>query len=252
MNAISHRRARRLHSHRRASRSGQRGYTLIEVIVAFALLAVGLGILLAILAGGVRQVAWAGQATRAALYADTLMSTLGADARLQAGQRRGEFEHGNYRWTMQIVREREPVPAPNAAAGECAVALGLTGPAFAVGGGPHGGIEALAVAADLVRGGVADRIVVVGVDEAGAGSRRVAPATLPGAVALLVAAEPLAARLESWSVRLPAVLGAGGALVSAPAVEAHRALLPLASSRPEAVEARTPWGGFAIARFFWL
>ena len=117
MNAISHRRASRLHNHRRASRSGQRGYTLIEVIVAFALLAVGLGILLAILAGGVRQVAWAGKATRAALYADTLMSTLGADARLQAGQRRGEFEHGNYRWTMEIVSEREPVPPPNAAAG---------------------------------------------------------------------------------------------------------------------------------------
>jgi len=35
-------------------------------------------------------------------------------------------------------------------------------------------------------------------------------------------------------------------------VEAHRPLLPLALGRPEAVEARTPWGGFANARFFWL
>ena len=147
---------------------------------------------------------------------------------------------------------RFPYTTPNAAAGECAVALGLTGPAFAVGGGPHGGLEALAVAADLVRGGVADRIVVVGVDEAGEGSRRVAPGTRPGAVALLVAAEPLSARLESCSVRLPAHLGPGDALVSAPAVEAHRALLPLASGSPNALEARTPWGGFANARFFWL
>lgn len=147
---------------------------------------------------------------------------------------------------------RFPYTTPNAPAGECAVALGLTGPAFAVGGGPHGGIEALAVAADLVRGGVAERIVVVGVDEAGEGSRRVAPATSAGAVALLVAAQPLSARLESWSVRLPAHLGAGDSLVSAPSVEAHRALLPLASSRPDTVEARTPWGGFANARFFWL
>ncbi|MEA2747602.1 MAG: 3-oxoacyl-[acyl-carrier-protein] synthase, partial [Myxococcales bacterium] len=122
----------------------------------------------------------------------------------------------------------------------------------AVGGGPHGGLEALAVAADLVRGGVADRIVVVGVDEAGEGSRRLAPATRPGAVALLVSAQPLAARLESWSVRLPARLGPGDELVSAPAVEAHRALLPLASGSPNTLEARTPWGGFANARFFWL
>jgi 3-oxoacyl-[acyl-carrier-protein] synthase-1/3-oxoacyl-[acyl-carrier-protein] synthase II len=147
---------------------------------------------------------------------------------------------------------RFPYTTPNAAAGECAVAFGLTGPAFAVGGGPHGGIEALAVAADLVRGGVAARMVVVGVDEAGEGSRRIAPRTRPGVVALLVAAEPLSARLDSWSVRLPAGLPAGGALVAPPAVEAHRALLPLALGRPETLEARTPWGGFANARFFWL
>lgn len=147
---------------------------------------------------------------------------------------------------------RFPYTTPNAPAGECAVALGLTGPAFAVGGGPHGGLEALAVAADLVRGGVADRIVVVAVDEAGEGSRRVAPATRPGAVAMLVSAAPLSARLESWSVRLPARLGVGDALVSAPAVEAHRALLPLAGGRPTALEARTPWGGFANVSLFWL
>jgi 3-oxoacyl-[acyl-carrier-protein] synthase II len=147
---------------------------------------------------------------------------------------------------------RFPYTTPNASAGECAVALGLTGPAFAVGCGPHGGLEALAVAADLVRGGVADRIVVVGVDEAGEGSRRVAPGTRPGAVALLVSAEPLSARLDGWSVGLPARLGPGHALVSAPAVEAHRALLPLASGSPNTLEASTPWGGFANARFFWL
>lgn len=157
----------------------------------------------------------------------------------QAGASRGE-------------PRRFPYTTPNAPAGECAVALGLTGPAFAVGGGPHGGLEALAVAADLVRGGIAERIVVVAVDEAGEGSRRVAPATVPGAVALLVSAEPLSARLESCSVRLPAHLGPGDALVSARAVEAHRALLPLATGRPDGLEARAPWGGFAKARLFWL
>ena len=151
---------------------------------------------------------------------------------------------------------RFPYTTPNAAAGECAVAFAMNGPAFAVGGGPHGGLEALAVAADLVRGGVADRVVVVGVDEAGPGSRRLAPATRPGAVALMVAAEPLSARLEAWSVRLPAGLPAGAALVVPAAVEAHRALLPLALppgvGDPETLEARSPWGGFANARFFWL
>ena len=147
---------------------------------------------------------------------------------------------------------RFPYTSPNAPAGECAVAFGLTGPGFSVGGGPHGGLEALAVAADLVRGGVADRIVVVAVDEAGEGSRRLAPDTRPGAVALLVANAPQAARLEACTVGLPAALPAGGLLIAPRVVEAHRALLALAEGRPDSLSVETPWGGFAKARFFWL
>src|SRR5262249_55361472 len=130
---------------------------------------------------------------------------------------------------------RFPYTTPNAAAGECAVALGLSGPSFAVGGGPHGGIEALSVAAALVSRGVADRIVVVAADESGPASQRLAPGTTSGAVALLVAAEPLAARLVSASVRLEPSGDLAGPM------DAHRALLPLASGRPETLSA----GGFA-------
>ena len=45
----------------------QRGYTLLEVIVAFALLALALTLLLGTLSGGVRQVRAADQATRRAV-----------------------------------------------------------------------------------------------------------------------------------------------------------------------------------------
>jgi 3-oxoacyl-[acyl-carrier-protein] synthase-1/3-oxoacyl-[acyl-carrier-protein] synthase II len=156
---------------------------------------------------------------------------------------------------------RFPYTTPNAAAGECAVAFGMTGPAFAVGCGPHGGIEGLAVAADLVRGGVADRIVVVAVDEAGEGSRRLAPKTQPGVVAVLVSSEALDARLDDCTVHLPRATELKTRLTygRGAAVEAHRALLPLArharyekSLRPETLTATSPWGGFAKATFFWL
>jgi len=143
---------------------------------------------------------------------------------------------------------RFPYTTPNAAAGECAVAFGLTGPAFAVGCGPHGGLEALATAADLVRAGVAERVVVVAVDEAGPGSRRVAPGTRPGAVALLVAATPLAARLTSCAVGL----SREGAFGVPFAVEAHRTLVPLASARPDTLSLDLGEGGFAKACLFWL
>jgi len=160
---------------------------------------------------------------------------------------------------------RFPFTTPNAPAGECAVAFGLTGPAFAVGGGPHGGIEALGVASELVRAGVADRIVVVAVDEAGEGSRRLAPDTKPGAVALLVTAAPAFdrakrggvargdwGRFEGWKCGLPKNLPEGASLRAPAAVEAHRALLPLAEGEKESLDVAMPWGGFANARVFWL
>lgn len=143
---------------------------------------------------------------------------------------------------------RFPFTTPNAAAGELAIAFGLTGPAFAVGGGPHGGLEALAVAADLVSARCADRVVVVTADEAGEATRRLAPASRTGAVALLVSAEPLAARLDGWELGL----GAAPVLSAPAAMHAHEALLPLAQGRPERLEVLTPWGGFANAAFFWL
>lgn len=147
---------------------------------------------------------------------------------------------------------------PNAAAGECAVAFGLTGPAFAVGGGAHGGIEALSVAADLVREGAAERIVVVAVDEVGPATTRLARGAsidnlTSGAVAMLVAAAPVAGggRLESSSVRLARgrAYGHSGADFSA-----HAALLPLTlrEERPSRIAVDVPWGPIAEATFFWL
>ena len=160
---------------------------------------------------------------------------------------------------------RFPYTTPNAPAGECAVAFGLTGPAFAVGGGPHGGIEAIAVAADLVRARVIDRIVVVAVDEVGEAARRIAPGTnRSGAVALLVSRAPAsgrdrdhgrpAARLVSATVSfdaVPCIPSTVGGL------EAHPALLPLVTADPpsrraEELRVEIPWGGFAIASFLWL
>lgn len=86
----------------------QRGYTLIEVIVAFALLAVALTLLLGTLSGATRQVRWAGDAGRAALHARSLLDTVGIVEPLQAGELAGDFDDGRYRWTLQVARWRDP------------------------------------------------------------------------------------------------------------------------------------------------
>ena len=84
------------------------GYTLIEVIVAFAILAMGLTILLGILSGATQQVRWADDAGRAALHAESLLAQAGIGEPLQRGHTEGDFENGRYRWTLDVEPWRDP------------------------------------------------------------------------------------------------------------------------------------------------
>jgi len=84
------------------------GYTLIEVIVAFAVLALGLTILLGILSGATQQVRWANDAGRAALHAESLIAQAGVGAPLAPGHTEGDFENGRYRWTLDVEPWRDP------------------------------------------------------------------------------------------------------------------------------------------------
>ncbi|KIQ96774.1 prepilin-type N-terminal cleavage/methylation domain-containing protein [Lysobacter sp. A03] len=86
----------------------QRGYTLIEVIVAFALLAMGLTLLLGTLSGATRQVRWSADAGRAALHAQSLLDTVGISEPLRVGQREGDFEDGRYRWSLSVAPWQDP------------------------------------------------------------------------------------------------------------------------------------------------
>ena len=84
------------------------GFTLIEVIVAFAVLALALTLLLGTLSGAARQVRWADEAGRAALHAQSLLDQTGVGEPLQPGQREGEFEDGRYRWSLQVEPWHDP------------------------------------------------------------------------------------------------------------------------------------------------
>jgi len=87
----------------------QRGFTLIEVIVAFALLALALTLLLGTLSGAARQIRAADDASRASLHAQSLFSQLGVVEVLQPGHSEGEFEEGRYRWSLDIAPYTEPL-----------------------------------------------------------------------------------------------------------------------------------------------
>jgi len=103
----------------------QRGYSLIEVIVAFALLAMALTLLLGTLSGGTRQLRKADEATRATLHAQSLMATQGVDEPLQPRRTEGSFEQGRYRWTLEVRPFVDPQPSPASAGVETVSQLRL-------------------------------------------------------------------------------------------------------------------------------
>ena len=98
-----------------AGRSTMRGYTLIEVIVAFAILALALTLLLGTLSGAARQIRWADEAGRAALHAQSLLDQVGVGEALQPGHRDGDFEHGRYRWSLDVAPYQDPLLPPSVA-----------------------------------------------------------------------------------------------------------------------------------------
>lgn len=99
----------------------QQGFTLIEVVMAFSLLAVGLGIAMQIAVGAMRQTRNAAEFTEATLYAQSLLDTLGLAERLAPGQDSGEFDD-RYRWDLSI----EPYEVPPVATNTGGVTGGLS------------------------------------------------------------------------------------------------------------------------------
>ncbi len=137
---------------------------------------------------------------------------------------------------------RFPYTSPNAVAGECSLAFGLTGPNLAVGSGLHGGVEALAVAADLVRAGDAARAVAVAVDAPRRAARAIAegcgwPLPRDGAVAVLVTREAV-------GVEIVAASSSTSGARDLPSAPGHEALLPLLAGATT-LACASPWGAFA-------
>lgn len=90
----------------------QGGFTLIEAIAAFVLLALFLGTLMSALSTSMRNTLRAEQESLAAQWAQSKLDLVGIGEKLEPGVTRGEFDDG-YRWEMAVeeyepVREQEP------------------------------------------------------------------------------------------------------------------------------------------------
>ncbi len=184
----------------------------------------------------------------------------GDDAGLIVGHTLASFET-NVSYAERIAERgvraaeprRFPYTSPNACAGEAAIAFGIRGPVFAVGGGWNGGLEALVIACALVAAGDAETITVVAVDAPGeAWGRLGAPVSLSaGAVAVQVSARGDAGGEPGRLVSLAESrfdVGQNGKMTR----PGHHALLPLldpaAPSASLLLESRCRSGAIARVR----
>ena len=105
-----------------------RGYTLLEVVIAFGVLALALTLLLGILTNSSRQVRWSGDAGRAALLAESLLDGFELEGPLREGRRDGELEDGRYRWELEVRpwRDASLPPGPRDPAAPRLLELQLT------------------------------------------------------------------------------------------------------------------------------
>ena len=80
----------------------QKGFSLLEVLVAFAILAMTLGVLLQVFSAGLRNAAVSEDYTYAILHAESLLAVLGAEEPLNVGVTEGELDD-KFSWRNTVT-----------------------------------------------------------------------------------------------------------------------------------------------------
>ena len=93
------------------ARTRQHGFSLLEVLVAFAILSVSLGVLLQAFATGLRNAGMADDYTQATLYAESILAAYGREQPLSAGVREGPI-NDRFSWRGAVSAYAENMPDP--------------------------------------------------------------------------------------------------------------------------------------------
>ncbi|MFW5927071.1 MAG: type IV pilus modification PilV family protein [Wenzhouxiangella sp.] len=90
--------------HAPKGRSRQGGFTLIEVMAAFMVFSLLFGVVLQILSTSISNTRISGDYTRAALWAQSRLDTIGLEEMLEPGTTTGRFDD-EFSWTQEVTEE---------------------------------------------------------------------------------------------------------------------------------------------------
>lgn len=93
--------------------SRQHGFTLIEVLVAFVLLALVMSVGLEVFTTGMRRSIDLEERSQALAVAQSQMAGAGIEVPLKEGNASGQTDDGKYRWILTIARSEEGAADPN-------------------------------------------------------------------------------------------------------------------------------------------
>jgi general secretion pathway protein I len=91
----------------------QRGFTLVEVVVAFLLLSLVLATGFELFTSGMRRAIDIEERSQALAIAQTQLAGTGIEQPLKEGSASGQSEDGKYRWTVTVARSQEGAPEGN-------------------------------------------------------------------------------------------------------------------------------------------
>ncbi len=106
----------------RGSSGRQDGFSLLEILVAFSIMALTLGVLLRIFGGAGRIAGTADEYSRAIVVAESLLASAGVESPLQPGETSGEIGE-SYRWTLRV----DPYPMDESLMGNAQGPMGGQG-----------------------------------------------------------------------------------------------------------------------------
>lgn len=95
------------------TRRAQSGFTLVEVVVAFVLLAMVLTTGFELFTAGMRRAVDLEERAQALAVAQSRLAAVGIEHALKDGTSAGQTDDGKYRWTVTVTRSEEGAADPN-------------------------------------------------------------------------------------------------------------------------------------------